>query len=250
MTVRRSSIGAKGLPGTNAPKRPDSSLDLLVEDIAGLNLRGLRTISDMFVRPKTVFAAARDADWDRNYTPSIRLVFSFLVLMTVLRFFWADDTGVFGALFAENLRNIGYDETRAAQETRRVFNAFLGVFPITVILLHLTMAWSLRIWGPGTPAVMRIRYYFLTIVPSIVISTLSLLCVPALTPSVLVVWSIAIVLIAMMFDATTFWRSVTIKRSGGQIAWRALLLAYASTTVTLFGSTLTFIGVQLFFLVL
>ena len=50
--------------------------DDLIEDMFGLNLRGLKTLWVMFASPRKGYEAARSPDWmDRSYTPSIRLLF-------------------------------------------------------------------------------------------------------------------------------------------------------------------------------
>lgn len=48
-------------------------VDDLVEDIFGLNWRGLKTIWTLFTRPALYFEAAKTPKWQDRYTPSFRV---------------------------------------------------------------------------------------------------------------------------------------------------------------------------------
>lgn len=226
------------------PAREETSAELLVEDIAGLNLRGLRTLRDLFIRPRQVFRAARESDWGGRYTPSIRLVFSLLILMTLLRFLWASEDSLMTAVFQQSLVRAGLEPAVAEVETARVFNAYVTAFPVVVILLHFLAASLLRVWGAGERTATRVRLYFLAITPNMSISVIWLLFTPLMTLGTFLYWTGTLSVIALTLDASTAWRGGT----GGETAfgrgWRAGLLALTSFIVTTFGNTAAFIGAQ------
>ena len=63
------------------------TFDSLIEDVFGLNVRGLKTLTQLFAGPKKVFDSARVADWRSRYTPTLRLTFSIITVYMLLSFF-------------------------------------------------------------------------------------------------------------------------------------------------------------------
>jgi len=64
------------------------SMESVVEDLFGLNLRGLRSIAKLWVRPRDYFTAAKAVNWNDTFTPSIRLWLFFFALFSAFKFLW------------------------------------------------------------------------------------------------------------------------------------------------------------------
>ncbi|MAK60133.1 MAG: hypothetical protein CMK09_04065 [Ponticaulis sp.] len=154
-------------------KNPKVGMDDLVEDMFGLNVRGLHTIWAMYRRPARVFETARDPDWGhRRYTPSIRLVFSLLAAMTALRFLWTGEDTYLYQVTADIVFATGDFATRALADafTEKLMDTFVFAFPLVFMFLHVLAALVLPLWGKGTAMVLRIRLYFLALIPGAVFS--------------------------------------------------------------------------------
>ncbi len=72
-------------------KRED--MDNTLEDAFGVNFRALKTLKDILVRPKTVFAsyAAKDRT---TYTPALRLFAGLIALQVFVSFLWGGYSGL------------------------------------------------------------------------------------------------------------------------------------------------------------
>ncbi len=82
------------------------------ESVLGLNFRSLRTLRDLFLKPKTVFQAY--AEGDRvSYTPAIRIWLGLIGLQIVFSVFW----GGYGELFARSLENSDPQSIALLEET-------------------------------------------------------------------------------------------------------------------------------------
>lgn len=214
----------------------------LLEDIFGLNIRGLRTIWDMFVRPAQVFAAARSADWRGTYTPSIRLVFSLAAVAALLQFLWGNENSItFKNILEELVAAEAFPDAASAEAaTKRIVDMFAALYPLVFLLMHFIAASLVRVWGPGTGFVIRLRLWFLTITPGATLGTLLLLTL-AVAPS----WdgfmlSLGGMLISLGGDSTTAFRGGVWQRSNWGRLWRAALFAFVSLVATILVSITCF----------
>lgn len=144
-----------------------SGWDALLDDLFGLNVRALATIWVSFTQPSKLFTAARDADWLGKYTPSIRLVFSLIAVVVFLKFIWTNDAS---GLFAYSRQTFEALEVQLPGGdlnalTREYLNILLVTYPFTYFGVHAIFALFLRIWGAGTPLPVRIRLYFVAVIP-------------------------------------------------------------------------------------
>ncbi|MEZ5961804.1 MAG: DUF3667 domain-containing protein [Hyphomonadaceae bacterium] len=71
-----------------------NELNDAVEDALGFNFRSLRTLFDLFVRPRRVFEAYAARDRVR-YTPAIRIFFGLIGLQVLVSVIWGGWEGVF-----------------------------------------------------------------------------------------------------------------------------------------------------------
>jgi len=91
------------------PKKREDLNDA-VEDALGFNFRSLKTLFDLFMRPRRVFEsyAARDRV---TYTPAIRIFFGLLALQVLVSVIW----GGWEAMFTRQIE-MGPPEVRATYE--------------------------------------------------------------------------------------------------------------------------------------
>lgn len=215
----------------------------LVEDVFGLNLRGLRTIWDMFRRPSTVYTAARDRAWSSRYTPSVRLVFSLLAFTSVLQFIWAGE----GSSFHNQVVNQVLASERAGtsegavEAADNILDVFVGVFPFFVLACHGILASFLNVWGQGAGLVLRIRLYFLTIVPNGTISALSIF-LGLLIEDFQTSAGIFLLMLGGLLDLVTAYRGGVSGNTVRDKVWRAGLMAVCSMIAYFTASNLAFLA--------
>lgn len=170
-----------------------SGWDALLDDLFGLNVRALATLWVSFTQPSKLFTAARDQGWLDKYTPSIRLVFTLIAAVVFLKFLWTNDTS---ALFATSRQMfadmaIEFPGRDLDTATRDYLAILLVTYPFTYFGIHAAVSVFVKIWGKGTPMPVRIRLYFVTLIPVLltgVVSTLlyAVMTVEQLNASVLI----------------------------------------------------------------
>ncbi|MEM9839177.1 MAG: hypothetical protein AAF830_08480 [Pseudomonadota bacterium] len=208
----------------------------LVEDVLGLNIRGLKTIRDSVIAPRKVADAARDFDWLGVYTPSIRIGFFLLSALSLLRFIWAPEDGQFFEFLksqvaqAESGQSLSEDET--SELIDRYFAVYVAALPFTHLIGQALAALCLPIWGAGTSVVVRLRLHYAATIPGLTAGFfLLVLFAFASTANELLILQGASFLVAMGFDTTTSFRMLP-QTSFWARAWRAIVFGI---TATLFG---------------
>ena len=176
--------------------------------------------------PAVGFAAARTPDWQGGaFTPSLRLVFSLLAVMTAIRFLWAGQESVLYDVVEISLDTTISFETGAARHAyiSTFLDWYVFFFPICFMALHVFVAWPLRIWGKGTGYAVRLRLQFLGLVPS---TLLSLIASPAFSTFHADAWAFVgplFILAMFVLDGVTVFRGGVADRTVGARFWRALL---------------------------
>lgn len=146
---------------------PQPNLDSLIEDVFGLNLRGLKTLWQLIINPTEVFESARITDWRRRYTPTIRLTFSVITVFMLLSFFWAAEDGPFYQLILLQLEEAAQtnpDLPPPDQVLDAFFAAYSFAYPFVYMIIHALIGAVVFLWGSGTGWVTRIRLYFALLV--------------------------------------------------------------------------------------
>ena len=218
----------------------------LVEDMFGLNLRGLKTIWDTFVRPADVFAAARLPDWGGQYTPSIRLVFSLGAVLGFFSFFWAGENSYFFQSFAEGLR-IGAeardgDADGADQLATEILSIYSVLLPFSYIVGNGIIGLLFRVWGRGTSAVVRLRLHMIAVTPSIVFSLISTLVLTKQSEDIATFSTWASALIALLLSFVTSYRGGVVAQTGRGRVGKAFLFSLASLIASALAGMLAFLG--------
>ncbi len=214
--------------------------DDLIEDVFGLNLRGLKTLWVMFASPRRGYEAARTPDWmDRSFTPSIRLLFSLLAVMTATRFLWAGaDSSIHAMVDSQvsTFEEFGAPEDRA-ELTEYIIDYFLLLFPVSFMLTQAIAGSLLRIWGKGTNTIVRIRLYMLAMLPNATFTLFALPLMTLMTVRQQTEFSLALLALTFMIDFITTMRGgvVSDKRSG-RVIKSALYAATSNLTAIISNS--------------
>lgn len=143
--------------------------DNFLEDISGLNIKGLRSIGTTFTNPLDYFTAAKDADWFERYTPSTRLWFSLTAVIFFFKFLWADDDASTIQTIATQMPDNGVQlPVGATFQTAASGYAFWWFayqpFAALVALFVLGAIWPF--WGRKTPVALQARYIYAVVIPS------------------------------------------------------------------------------------
>lgn len=215
-------------PPAAAAKPKSPNWHDLTEDLFGLNVRGVITLKDIFLHPARVFAAARTPDWnDKYYTPSIRLFFSLITVVILLRVFWAGDGSHFMRSIQMSLQNIDQDSVSA----EGIMQQIIVSLPIVTMLSMILAGTLVRIWGKGTSLVVRLRCYFIAAIPSWILSYLSFAGMEFL-PFQIYLWASSLVyFIIFVADTSTAYRGgVQAETKAGRVG-KAILFGTVNFTV-------------------
>ncbi|PHS39006.1 MAG: hypothetical protein COA91_06670 [Robiginitomaculum sp.] len=203
--------------------------DDFLEDLFGLNIRGLKTIWVSFYSPKKYYAAAHTSDWHGKYTPSFRLLFTLLALVFLMQFFWGGANSPLIASYAQQMEAHsiilpdGLSYTQASLTLASWYNGFIPPFTIA---FYLMLGSVYSVWGRRMSFVERQRYLFITMIPNMFI-TFFLFIVLAFVPAEKVLWGLWLFpTIAFLVSALTAFRGAFISMTVLARLWRAMLLAF------------------------
>ncbi|MAP95928.1 MAG: hypothetical protein CMK07_13345 [Ponticaulis sp.] len=213
------------------PNKPDDhkkpGFDALIEDVFGLNLRGLKTIWALIRNPSDVFDAARHEHWQNRFTPSIRLYFSLIALTVFFQFIWAGPHSYMRDAFREqfiliqDLPNFGrFDVDRA---TDLAIDAYLLISPIIVGAFMLLTACCLFIWGKGTGFVTRIRLFFAAMVPFTVVNFFFTIATTHASPDKGILIAAIAFTTMLIVNMVTAYRGLKTVHTGSARFWKSLL---------------------------
>ncbi len=214
--------------------QPRVNPDALVEDLFGLNLKGLKTLRDLFFRPRRLFESARIPDWNEAYTPTVRLSFSLITLFTLLSFFWAAEDGPFyQSLLAQTQEaNVDNPEAPPADEiVSSYFAAYSFVYPFAYMAVHGLLASVLFVWGKGTYWVVRVRLYFALLSTALVFGVASIAIMPLLQWESLVLYTV----FTLGFTWAVYWWFYVRGMSGQSSLRRRLILGGSLSLIMIVG---------------
>ena len=164
--------------------------DSLLDDVFGLNIKGLKSIWTLFRRPVDYFRKAKLPEWDNEYTPSFRIWFGLMAITTGLRFLWGSEASPMYQLYLEQMTLVGeqlgktvggksgelidvsnYDPALA---TDTLLKWMFAITPFIVMGLVAILAVIYRAWGERLSYVVRLRYLFAIVLTGNFISLISL----------------------------------------------------------------------------
>ena len=214
----------------------------LIEDLVGVNLRGLRTLSAAFTTPAKLFTAARSRDWQSVFfSPSVRVYIFLIALIVFFQFIWGDDSSPSVQGMREQLESLAELDPRLGDPdlVERVLDRFAVIFPITSLLLTLLASVLVRIWGTGTPLLVRIRLYFAAILPSTLFQLFGTVGLSFVPTSYAGLGLVVALLAYWAADTITTYRGLApVHGLGGRI-WRGFLFGVVNALVILFASIVT-----------
>lgn len=199
----------------------------LVEDTIGVNLRGIRTLWAMFIKPVDVFEASRTLDWNgQKYSSSLRVWTFLLAVVMFFQFVWATPESPLGEQFSQVFAALPSDDQRLTDPSTIDFAIQKYVFLYPVILLCLTFFASIifRIWGKGTTTVERIRLFYAAAIPgmaAVLFTTPAVALMPA--GKSFFIFLVSSLLLVFALDCITAYRGLAPKYGIGGRSWRAIL---------------------------
>lgn len=161
------------------PKIDRIGFDNFLDDLFGMNIKGLKTIWVLFVSPAKYFKAAKTPAWMDLYTPSFRVWFGLTALSAAMKFLWTAEDAPMRELYADQMQMIFNSIEEKAVETGRSFDAasfdagasadyllklmFL-ITPFATIILMGLLALVYRAWGEKLSYIVRLRNCFAIII--------------------------------------------------------------------------------------
>ena len=226
---------------TSPPKPADDDMsraagwDALLNDLFGLNVRALRTMWAIFATPRRVYVAARDVDWSRQYTPSIRLVFTLIATMVFLRFLWGDESSALFEMARDGFAGSPGLEARfdVDQFTRDYLSVWLVSYPFAYFGIHAVLALIMNIWGQPTPAPVRLRIYFATLLPSLLLGVLSTAVTIFMDVGTLTAIALPSLALSTLLYAVTVFRGLPLAMALRPRIWRSSLFAVVAISADL-----------------
>ncbi|MEM1105980.1 MAG: hypothetical protein AAGH87_06280 [Pseudomonadota bacterium] len=214
----------------------------LIEDLVGVNLRGLRTLAAAFAQPATLFTSARARDWDGQvFSPSVRVYIFLIAVILFFQFIWGDASSPSAEAMREQFEALAAADPRLddPELVGRVMNLFALVFPIVAVLISFIGSLLVRIWGAGTPILARIRLYFAAILPSTFLQLFGTVGL-ALTPASFV--NLALVVALLLYwiaDVATTYRGLAPVHARGGRIWRAILFGLVNLIAIVLASNIS-----------
>lgn len=155
-------------------------IDDLVEDLFGINIRGLNTIWILIRRPWLYFEAAKTPKWQNLYTPSLRVWFAVFAIGTFFQFIWIGGNTPMFLLYVEVMKDLaeGANAYLAENgkmidmnvfdpnETAKILVKYSHLFqPFGYLICMFIVAALFHSWGERLSFVVRLRYVFAIIIP-------------------------------------------------------------------------------------
>ena len=178
-----SSVGVETDGPAAVTSVPDDRVgfDDFLDDLFGMNIKGLKSLWVILTRPSEYFAAALTPKWQGRYTPSFRVWFAIMAVGAALSWIWAGPGAPMFELYDDMFMEVGqqaneqlaasgrqiplddFDTGAAATTTLRWTNIFL---PFGYLVTLSLVAFMFRSWGRPAGFIVRLRLVFATIIPS------------------------------------------------------------------------------------
>ncbi|WND02012.1 hypothetical protein QGN29_10685 [Temperatibacter marinus] len=227
----------------NNPK--DLATGEIVEDVLGLDMRGLKSIYALWVKPREYFQAAKQANWNNIYTPSVRLWLFFFALFSVLKFWWLENNpAMIGAYI------VGFEEARLtepegvsfeeiAQEMLQLTFAILPFLQIAVLGL---LSFVYPFWGRPLSRALRQRYFFAIMIPSASLMPVLLTGMVFITSEYIELYSYSLALTAFLLHFMVSYRGVFYDFTLGKRLFLSGLMAFVVVALSTLLGVVTQIG--------
>jgi len=216
-----------------------------LEDVFGLNIRSAKSLWVTFKKPENYFKAAKSADWQQTYTPSLRLWLGLMALMVALQFIWAKPDGSFMQLMKEGMiggltAGIESGGKPAKLEGIDFDILFLEmmktntlIYPFIFITAMSLLAFVYRAWGESLSYVVRQRFIFAVILPGTVIGLISTILITFTSGDTYKFISFAQFLFIIGLYFITAYRGPYAHMEGGEKIGRSIFLSFSILSVLL-----------------
>ena len=214
----------------------------LVDDAFGINLKGLKTIWASITAPAGLFSAACTIDWQgQKYSPTLRVWLFLITVLMFLQFIWANPDSIVGQQMKSAFDAYGDTRLTARETIEIALQRYVFVYPILLMLLSMLAALLPGIWGRPMTAAVRIRTYFATILPGLVVTLLSTPLTLLISGDNMAVYvqSMSIVMVLVFLaDFITAHRGLAPTHKVSARTLSAMLLAIINAIVYLMASTI------------
>ena len=251
----RAPTGRADTPSQGAGSRA-LGFDDFIEDLFGLNLRGLRTLRDSLVRPWEVARSAAFPDWRDRHTPTFRLWFAMIALGLFSQFLWASPGSSYFDFLQGQVRpaialvrpDLEVDTIDATGFTSAYLKIQLSILPFLMAMAYFAVAAVLRVTEEPVSFVRRQRLVFLAPLPGAALAAI-LYVIMGFTPerllflflAAMTLASSALLIVTAYRGIFTwgsrsgrFWRSIGFfALHMGAVTVASLISQYIAVTVTL-----------------
>lgn len=223
------------------------AFDDFLEDLLGLNVRGLKSIYTIFVDPQSYFSSAKLPDWGKTYTPSVRLWLSIVAITFFFKFLWADISSAAIRYIALQFKEFeimlpGQITYEMAAETYAQW--WFAYLPFTNLVGLFLLASIWPFWcGQPTTLALRARYIYAAVIPSSCVSIFTFVGSTWLHVDYFYFYTLCLYGLSFGLDLLTLLRGVFI--SAGAAVWRASALAAALLVVNIMASHGAQLGAQI-----
>lgn len=185
---------------TSSQSDPQAGLEEILEDFLGLNIRSVKSIWTLLIRPAEYFKAAKSPDWTGwKYTPSPRLWLGLIAILVALRIFWGGSNSQLIQQFADQAQagfetgvnsnpDVQIPEGALAEidwtaTVNKTFDVMFVIQPILFILIFALLALIMRYWGERLSYYTRLRYLFGIVITATAFNLITTLLLPLLPQS-------------------------------------------------------------------
>ncbi len=207
-----------------------ASFDNFLEDMFGLNIKGLKTLWICFINPKRYYQAAWSTDWEGKYTPSFRLWFTIMAITFFFQFFWGGHDSSMIESFANQIeKNPNPLPDGVSPKTAAiVFSKWsLGFLPIANAITLLTLSGIYFAWNRKTPFTVRQRNIFATIIPSTAILLFLMMFQRTIKAEHILTFTAIVSVLTIIIDGITAYRGAFADANNTGRLWRSCCLAIA-----------------------
>ncbi|MEL6362658.1 MAG: hypothetical protein AAFR21_16390 [Pseudomonadota bacterium] len=219
------------------------TFDDVLEDLFGLSVRAIKTVTTLFNRPADYYAAAHDKYWEGRFTPSMRMWLSLFALLSFLQFIWLNADSPLVAFTAAQITESGQalpPDMSADELSQGVYAAAYTAFPVLALIALTLGGMVFPFWGKGHSPATRIRSTFITVIPSSIASLILVILTTRLAPDQISTdYSLLGAGIAFIFDFSTSSRGAFSASKWVIRILRALALAIWLGTLTILVSILS-----------
>lgn len=164
---------------TAQPQIDKIGIDNFLDDLFGMNIKGLKTIWVLLISPAKYFKAAKTPAWLDLYTPSFRVWFGITALSAGMKFLWAGEKAPMRELYADQMQMIVNQAISKAEATGRsldvasfdagasadyLLKLMFLITPFVTIFLVALLAVVYRAWGEKLSYIVRLRNCFAIII--------------------------------------------------------------------------------------